>query len=467
MSTQGANLKASILLVDDEEFSRKLYSDILTEENYSVKSAKSAEEALEIMGRASFDIMVADFILPQMNGIDLCKKAKSIDPTLDTVIITAHGSMESAIEALKFGIQDYLLKPINPEELKLTIKRLLSLKKVIRENANLRSNNELMKVLNRISLCIEPVQLTEISVNLLSGYMDCKAAFLEFNRANDTFIMKASRGLTKKESTAFQNTVNKLHSGWKRRFLSAKLVKSPLLKMNLKKISAEFSSFLIIPLYIGKSFKGTLVLIRSKRSEKFSQSSLRTAKIIMKHMSATMENCQKFSSAKELAFIDELTGLYNTRYLDYFMEKEIKRARRQSYPLSFLFMDVDKFKHVNDTHGHLVGSRILIEVGKLIKECVRDIDIIVRYGGDEYVIILVNTLPEGAHLVGDRLRQRIQDHVFMQREKLNIKVTASFGIATYPIHAESKEEVVDLADKAMYKAKTTSRNAVYVISEIV
>ena len=121
-------MKPSILLVDDEEFSRKLYAEILCEDKYSVHTASSGEEAIELIGKSAFDILIADFVLPKMNGLDLCKKAKSINPTMDTIIITAHGSMESAIEALKFGIQDYLLKPINPEELKLTVKRLLSLR---------------------------------------------------------------------------------------------------------------------------------------------------------------------------------------------------------------------------------------------------------------------------------------------------------------------------------------------------
>jgi len=456
----------SILLVDDDEFSRNLYSDILKEDGYKIKTAANADEALKILQSSPYDILLTDYVMPGMDGIELAKSVRELHPTTDSIIMTAHGTMESAIEAMKYGIQDYLLKPVNPEELKLTVKRIINIRKVVEENTELKSNNDLMKVLNRLSLCLEPDQLMETSVNLLTGYMKCDAAAsLTFQRRKKSFLLNFHSGLKKSEREIFAKTVTKLYNGWKGRFKTVKLVKSPFLKMNLKKISQSFSSIIIIPLYMRKSLYGTLILVKRKRSKPFTQKSLKASKIISAHISSTLENCSRFVKAKELAFIDELTGLYNTRYLDYFVEKEIKRAKRQNYPLSFLFMDVDHFKQVNDVHGHLVGSRILIEVGKLIKEFVRDIDIIIRYGGDEYIIILINTAPDGAHLVGDRLRQAIEKHEFMKSDDLKIHITASFGIATYPEHASNKDAIVDLADKAMYMAKKTTRNAVYLASE--
>ncbi len=455
-----------ILLVDDDEFSRNLYSDILKEGGYKVKTAENGEKALELLRLSDYDILLTDYVMPGMNGIELAKTVRGKYPTIDSVIMTAHGTMESAIEAMKHGIQDYLLKPVNPEELKLTVSRIINLRKVVEENTELKSNNELMRVLNRLSLCLEPDQLTETSVNLLSGYMKCDAtASLTFQGRKKSFMLNFHSGLKKSETDVFAKTITKLYSGWKGRFKTVKLVKSPFLKMNLKKISQSFSSIIIIPLYLRKNLQGTIILVKRKRSKPFTQKSLKASKIISAHISSTLENCSRFVKAKELAFIDELTGLYNTRYLDYFVEKEIKRAKRQNYPLSFLFMDVDRFKQVNDVHGHLVGSRILIEVGKLIKQFVRDIDIIIRYGGDEYIIILINTAPDGAQLVGDRLRQAIEKHEFMKESNLKIRITASFGIATFPEHASNKDDIVNLADKAMYMAKKTTRNAVYIASD--
>jgi two-component system, cell cycle response regulator len=455
-----------ILLVDDEQFSRKLYSEVLEEDGYNVKQASSAEEAITILAAGNFDILVTDLVLPGTDGIELSKMAKGVNPNLDVIIITAHGSMESAIEALKFGVSEYLLKPINPEELKLTVKRLLSLKKIFRQNKELKSSNELMRVLNRISLCLETDQLLSTSVTLLSSFMKANAtAFFEYDPVKNGYRLKAEVGLSNEEKTTFPLVVNKLHLGWEGRFSKAKVVRSPLLKRNLKKVANGYNSFLIIPLFLKEALYGTLLLMRRKSPEKFTRESLKVAKIISGHISQTLENSSKFIAAKELAFIDELTGLYNTRFLDYFMEKEIKRASRQSYPLSFLFMDIDFFKTVNDNHGHLVGSRLLIDVGRLIRQCVRDIDIIVRYGGDEYIIILVNTPPEGAGIVAERIRATIKNNLFM-KEDLKIRITASFGIATFPLHAKTKEDIVDLADKAMYKAKVSTRDAVYIASEI-
>lgn len=458
---------SSILLVDDELFTRKLYTEILEEDGCQVRAAASAEEALELIKNYNFEILLTDLVLPKMSGLELAKLSKEIKPGMDVIIVTAHGTMESAIEALKFGVSDYLTKPINPEELKLTVKRIMGLRGVVKENVELKSTNELMRVLNRLSLYLEPEELMRASVNLLNSFMKGDAtAYFDYIKVKDEFKLRFSTGLSKTELGILPETINKLHSGWRGRFKKAKVVISPLLKMNLKKISGEFDSFLIIPLFIKKSLVGMLILVKKKGDEKFSKKALKSAKIISSHISLTLENCRKFVSAKELAFIDELTGLYNTRYLDYFMECEIKRAARQKYPLSFLFMDVDHFKKVNDTHGHLTGSRLLIEIGKVIRSCVRDIDIIVRYGGDEYIMILVNTPPDGAHMVGNRLREILKSHVFMREQNLNIQITASFGIATYPIHADTKEKIIDMADKAMYKAKTTTRDAVYLATDL-
>ena len=129
-----------------------------------------------------------------------------------------------------------------------------------------------------------------------------------------------------------------------------------------------------------------------------------------------------------------------------------------------LFLDLDHFKNVNDTHGHLSGSRLLVEVGRVLRSCVRDEDVVVRYGGDEYVVLLVGIDSGGGLKVAERIRRALEDHRFLSREGSRVRVTASIGLASFPEHAGGQAEILDLADRAMYRGKRTTRNVVYLAS---
>ena len=193
----------------------------------------------------------------------------------------------------------------------------------------------------------------------------------------------------------------------------------------------------------------------------FSQKNAADAVFISKNLISAWENISHYVSAKNLAYIDDLTGLYNYRYMEHAIDREI---REHDIPFSLLFMDLDHFKYINDEHGHLVGSRLLVETARVIRRCVRDFDVVVRYGGDEYCVILRRTDSGEALKVGERIRRSIGDHQFLSREGLKLHITTCIGVATYPEHAKSKKEIIDLADMAMYRGKHTTRNVIYVAS---
>ncbi len=167
--------------------------------------------------------------------------------------------------------------------------------------------------------------------------------------------------------------------------------------------------------------------------------------------------------AQSRSFIDDLTQLHNHRYLPMVLDQEIARAQRQNQPFSILFMDVDFFKLVNDTQGHWAGSRLLGEIGRSIKLALRSCDYAFRYGGDEFLVVLVNADSAAAECVAERIRGGIEKTRFLIDEK-GIQVTMSIGLATFPDHAQSKEQLIKLADEAMYYGKNKSRNIVYVAS---
>jgi diguanylate cyclase (GGDEF)-like protein len=161
---------------------------------------------------------------------------------------------------------------------------------------------------------------------------------------------------------------------------------------------------------------------------------------------------------QELTITDDCTGLYNARHLYKTLETEVYRSSRFGYEFSVLFIDLDHFKQVNDTHGHLIGSKLLAEIGYLVKAQLRLIDYAFRYGGDEFVVLLPQTGKDQALTVAKRLRDALRASMFCKEEGLNLNVRASIGLATYPHDAKSPHDVIRQADEMMYLVKNTTRD---------
>ncbi len=159
---------------------------------------------------------------------------------------------------------------------------------------------------------------------------------------------------------------------------------------------------------------------------------LRAVRVLLEPASVALDNALLLKRAEALSVTDDLTHLYNSRYLNLVLRRETKRASRSGRPLSLLFIDLDGFKAVNDTHGHLFGSRALVEAAAVIRSSARETDVVARFGGDEFALVLPDTGGEGAFAVGERIRERIAAHRFLAGDGLDIHLTASVGVATLP-----------------------------------
>jgi diguanylate cyclase (GGDEF)-like protein len=175
-----------------------------------------------------------------------------------------------------------------------------------------------------------------------------------------------------------------------------------------------------------------------------------------------LDNALTLQRAEALSVTDDLTQLYNSRYLRQVLRREVKRASRSGRPLSLLFIDLDGFKTVNDSHGHLAGSQALVEAAAVIRRSARETDVVARFGGDEFSIILPDTGSEGAVAVADRIRERVDEYRFLASEGLQIHLTVSVGVGTLPDAAASAEELVRAADLAMYRVKDSGKNGVHI-----
>lgn len=172
------------------------------------------------------------------------------------------------------------------------------------------------------------------------------------------------------------------------------------------------------------------------------------------------ENSEAATELRGLTYTDDLTGLYNQRYLELMLDRELSLAKRNGSTFGVLFLDLDHFKQVNDTYGHLIGSRLLYEVGQEIKKTLRESDITFRYGGDEFVMILSQTALPDAMFVAERVRQKIEKKRFLARDGMDIRLTASIGVACVPDHAITKVQILKAADEALYGVKRAVRNRV-------
>ncbi len=218
-------------------------------------------------------------------------------------------------------------------------------------------------------------------------------------------------------------------------------------------------SILCAPLISRGRIIGAVELI-NKRKGPFTREDLAMVKTLVEPGAIAIENAILYQRSAELTVTDDLTKLFNSRYLNVHLRREIKRSRRYGVPVSLIFLDLDGFKNVNDNHGHLAGSRALFEVGQVLQRTVREIDVVSRYGGDEFTIILPQTAATGAMIIADRTRAAVEDQVFLSGQGLAVRLTASFGISTFPDHGQSREDLIQKADQAMYLVKERGKNGV-------
>jgi diguanylate cyclase (GGDEF)-like protein len=203
----------------------------------------------------------------------------------------------------------------------------------------------------------------------------------------------------------------------------------------------------------------------SQAAPVFSSSLLLTLRTLLEPGAIALDNAMALQKAEALSVTDDLTGLYNARYLHQVLRREAKRASRSGRPLSMLFLDLDGFKRVNDTHGHLAGSKALSEAAGVIRACARETDIVARFGGDEFSLVLPDTGREGAAAVAERIRDRIRTFRFLADDGFNMRLTASIGVATLPDVAASAEELLRAADQAMYRVKAAGKDGIHVAEE--
>jgi diguanylate cyclase (GGDEF)-like protein len=314
----------------------------------------------------------------------------------------------------------------------------------------------LLDIVRAVNTTLEPAKVADIIVDRAATWVPAPCWAVVSSDTSGQLSVLAERGLAPEMGPAVY-AIAKWVMQRGEEFVTADLRKDT-------RISDEsLATVIAFPLSCrGRRIGALIGLDRepSAREPRLAAAILRAVRVLLEPAAVALDNSLLLQRAEALSVTDDLTQLYNSRFLNNVLRRETKRASRSGRPLSLLFMDLDGFKAINDTHGHLFGSRALVEAAAVIRGSARETDIVARFGGDEFALVLPDTGAEGAFAVGERIRERIAAHSFLAADGLNLHLTASVGVATLPDVAASADELVQAADTAMYQVKERGKNGI-------
>ncbi len=316
----------------------------------------------------------------------------------------------------------------------------------------------LLDIVRAVNTTLEPPKIAELIVERAATWVPAPCWAVVCADLSGQLSVLAERGLTPDMGPAVYAIATWVMNRGQE-FVTADLVRDD----RVAAVDSATGAVIAFPLSCRGRRVGALVALDrapSAREPRLAASMMRAVRVLLEPASVALDNAQLLKRAEALSVTDDLTHLYNSRYLNQVLRRETKRASRSGRPLSLLFIDLDGFKSVNDTHGHLSGSRCLVEAAAVIRSSARETDIVSRFGGDEFALVLPDTGGEGAFAVGERIRERLAGHRFLAGDGLDIHLTASVGVATLPDVAASADELVRAADKAMYQVKESGKNGI-------
>ncbi len=439
--------KARILIVDDSAGLRKTLSDILTAKGCDPVAVATGREALARVNEEVPAVALVDRRLEDMSGLDLMAQIKTRSPDTECIVITGYASQESAIDAMNLGAFSYVQKPYDVDQLLLVIRRALEKREA--QQALKRSRQMLERLheeARRLAACESEEEAYQIAVRAAERILDFSICTLDVVEGDKLVVKATSSGAPPSASRGRGLDEGGLGAKTHRTgktYVFGSLDEVP----EARPTRRDFQSGISAPINDIGVFQ-----VASTEPDAFSEDDVRLLELLLGHTAAALKRIRLLNKLKELAIHDPLTGVYNRYYLNQTLEREIERSRRYGHPIAFLMIDVNRFKEINDRFGHQMGDRVLQAVASLLVAEVRATDIVVRYGGDEFLIIQPETDGET-----DAVKQRILRRVAglnEMNELVDFPLTLSIGTAFWePQGDESVEEALGEADRRMYEDK--------------
>jgi two-component system cell cycle response regulator len=375
------------------------------------------------------------------------------------VVIAENATVEQAVAVVRMGAEDYLKKPFNLEAFQLAVKRGLDRKTVFGGDSGASSYLNLVHSCQMISATLDPSRIFAIVQSHVMRELksDYSAIYrIESGQPRRFEERESEPGVSRRDRAMEEVLDIALHASG----ALQKMAEAGEIYRFIDRGQLTPGLFIFRFRCTGPEDLFCVCLSPQKPAglEEFEN----RLKLLRTQLEVTGRNVEQYQGVERLVYMDDATGLYNTRYLYNILEREIEQAQANHRSFAILFIDGDKFKGINDTYGHLAGTKLLNELGNQLKRYVRGNDTVFRYGGDEFVAVLSNADLQTAQRVAERIRASIERHVFLQDDGKNIRITVSIGVALFPDHADSIKAVIDAADHAMYSAKRKTRNSVFI-----
>ena len=466
--------KFKVLVVDDEPVNRMVLTNIFRLQNYEVVSVTNGAEALALVEKTDFDLILLDVVMPGMSGFDVCRKLREQWSLfeLPILIITAQNRPSNFIEGLKAGANDYLAKPFDKRELQARAQTLLTLKKAMHNamSHTRRLEAEQLKrgLADNLRKLTETLTSTLEMDEVLNRFLESLAPVAPYRGAlvalyfNEDLEPSGSLGYEDKpdrleEITALARTLFATLSKDGKSCLIANLEEHELSQDH--SLPGQPVTLMAVPMFLSGEISGMVFLERSATAP-YTMQEQQLVYAFAGQAAIAVENAHLFAQVQTMAKTEELTGLHNRRHFFVLGELAFKQASKENQALTAIMLDVDHFKRFNDTYGHAVGDAVLSTVAQRIKIACRKTDIIGRYGGEEFVILLPQTDLKLAVEVANRLLEEVKTELRCESVAEPLAVRASLGVATYDTTIESLAHLLKNADKALYTAKDLGRNQV-------
>lgn len=442
----GASVIGRVLILDEDSAAASSVADALTSDGHAVELFPNLDEGVAAAAKLAPDVVVVDPFGNDDYGAGIIDKLRRVrDPmgaSPEVVVVTALHDVDAAVDALHRGASDYLLKPSSESRMRLAIARALERLRLLNENGRLRHDLALFAAAQRILETLDGKQLAAYGLDALCSFTRADAGVV-FGRGE---VLLAERGVSEAERNALSRLPRPINFTERCKLDE----QGPVL--------ARFKEALLLDLDDDRA----AVLVTGDR---FDAGKEESGLFLARQLQTAFRNGVRFEDAEREARRDSLTGLWNARAFHESVHSLAAQAELDKSCFTVLFLDVDHFKSVNDRHGHVTGSRLLVEIAGVLESATREGDVVGRYGGDEFTVLLPEVDTPLAMNVAERIRATIANHRFLASSGTPLPITVCVGVASFPRHARDAQAILDMADRAMYIGKGSIRNSVHVAAE--
>ena len=470
---------AKILVADDDAALTSTLTWILREHGHHVVAVPNGEGLLDRMLVEKPDLVLLDIMMPKVDGLQLLERIRA-EPgwrDLPVLMVSSMPPEDGTVRSLEIGASDFIPKPFRMKELLARVDAHLRRGREMRSiKEDLKQSSSIVDILHEVTDSLKPDEIYHILSRRVARALNISKCSIVLAKPGDTegtvvaaFENPMLRNL-RVELARYPEILKALETG--QRVIVEDIHADPLFEAQRKQWAADgiavpTRSAIALPFRMKEQQTGVLYLRSMEGEPPLTADSAVFADSVIQAAVAALEKAHDFATVvsdrerlEQLAATDALTLCLNRRALIDVLERELDRARRYNLVLTILMVDLDHFKWINDTMGHLVGDTVLRQLGDILRREVRSVDAVARYGGEEFVIVLPETAVHGAMIFAERMRQRISMFPFGEGAT-PLKVTVSIGVASFPDQrVSSPETFLALADSALYRAKADGRNLV-------